>query len=133
MFTEYKLTAHVYIHTKRVSECVCVCERERERYSQRERVIGRDSTLITERERERDWTLMSDVFMCIYILVIVEGREGETEIERGVNIQIQREYTNKERHIEKARNTHTRARHKEKVRNMHTNTRARTHTHTHTH
>ncbi len=71
--------------------CVCVMyvyiqahseregERERERYSEREREIGSDSTLIAERERERerDWTLMPDVFMCIYMLVIGEGREGE--------------------------------------------------------
>ena len=52
-----------------------------QRYSQREREIGRDSTLIAEREGERDWTLMPDVFMCIYMLVIGEGREGETETE----------------------------------------------------
>ena len=38
---------------------------------------------------------MPDVFMCIYMLVIGEGREGETETERGVNIQIQRGYKTK--------------------------------------
>ena len=48
-----------------------------------------------EKKRERDWTLMPDVFMCIYMLVIAEGREGETETERGVNIQIQRELKTK--------------------------------------
>ena len=41
--------------------------REGERYSDREREIGRDSTLLAERERARDWTLMPDVFMCIYM------------------------------------------------------------------
>ena len=55
--------------------------REGERYSEKEREIGRDSTLLAERERARDWTLMPDVFMCIYMLVIGEGREGETETE----------------------------------------------------
>ena len=41
-----------------------------------------DATLLsTTRERARDWTLMPDVFMCIYMLVIGEGREGETETE----------------------------------------------------
>ena len=60
-------------------------ERAREILREREREIGRDSTLIPERETERDWTLMPDVFMCIHMLVIAEGREGETETERGVN------------------------------------------------
>ena len=116
MFTEYILIAHV-----------------RERYSQRETEIGRDSTLIPERERQRDWTLMPDVFMCIYIFVIGEGRKGETEAERGANTQIQRECKNKERHTQKVTNTHARTRHKEKARNMHAHARAQTHTHTHTH
>ncbi len=50
-------------------------------YSQREREIGRDSGLVAERERERDWTMMPDVFMCIYMLVIGErGRNRDREV-----------------------------------------------------
>ena len=50
--------------------------------------------------------------MCIYMLVIGEGRERETEREREVYIykysHTEIEYKHKERRIEKVRNTYTR-------------------------
>jgi ABC-type nickel/cobalt efflux system permease component RcnA len=55
---------------------------------------------------------MPVVFMCIYMLVIGEGRERETEREGEVDIykytHAQREYQQRERHIEKHARTHAR-------------------------
>ena len=62
-----------------------------------------------ERKRERDWTLMPDVFMCIYMLVIGEGREGETKREREVYIYKYRENIKTKRDIQKKRETRTHA------------------------
>ena len=69
---------------------------------------------------------MPDVFMSIYMLVIGEGGERETECEREVYIckytHAQREHKQRERLIEKARNTHTRT-----LARMHAHTRTHTH------
>ena len=50
---------------------------------------------------------MPDVFMCIYILVIGEGREGETKREREVDIYKYRENIKTKRDIQRKRETRT--------------------------
>ena len=78
---------------------------------------------------------MTDVVMCTYMLVIGEGREGETKKEREVYIYKYRENIKIKRDIQRNRDAHTHARDIKRKRETCTHTshaRVRAHTHTHT-